>query len=90
MQIELPMFEDRPQVYRALCELWASEAFQERSRKHRNPGTASSTHTLGGDGYRRKAQRHVRNRFMLFRSNIQNCMILTSTYRQLMERYSVT
>lgn len=58
-QIGHPMFRDRPDVFRALCELWASEGFQERSKKNRNPGTANSMHTLGADGYRRKAQRHA-------------------------------
>ncbi|WVZ76615.1 hypothetical protein U9M48_024578 [Paspalum notatum var. saurae] len=46
-----------PGPYKALCDLRASEEFQERSRKHRNAGTKNATHKLGGDGYRRKAQR---------------------------------
>ncbi|WVZ52007.1 hypothetical protein U9M48_003103 [Paspalum notatum var. saurae] len=47
----------RPGPYKALCELWASEDFQERSKKHRNAGTKNASHTLGGDGYRQMAQR---------------------------------
>ncbi|WVZ96375.1 hypothetical protein U9M48_042026 [Paspalum notatum var. saurae] len=46
----------QPGPYKALCDLWASEEFQERSSKHRNAGTKNATHKLGGDGYRRKAQ----------------------------------
>ncbi|WVZ50860.1 hypothetical protein U9M48_002071 [Paspalum notatum var. saurae] len=52
-----PLFQDRPGPYKALCDLWASEGFQMRSKKHRNAGTKNATHKLGGDGYRRKAQR---------------------------------
>jgi len=58
-QIGHPMFEDRPQIFRVLCELWASEAFQELSRKKRNAGTGNSSHKFGADGYRRKAQRYA-------------------------------
>ncbi|WVZ52253.1 hypothetical protein U9M48_003332 [Paspalum notatum var. saurae] len=55
--ISHPLFEDQPGPYKAFCDLWASEEFQERSRKHRNVGTKNATHKLGGDGYSRKAQR---------------------------------
>ncbi|WVZ64289.1 hypothetical protein U9M48_013833, partial [Paspalum notatum var. saurae] len=55
--ISHPLFEDQPGPYKALCDLWASEEFQERSRKHRNAGTKNATHKLGGDRYCRKAQR---------------------------------
>ena len=66
MQISHPLFQDQPGPYKALCDLWASEAFQERSRKHRNEGTKNAGHKLGGDSYRRKAQRTVR---ILFHSS---------------------
>ncbi|WVZ77332.1 hypothetical protein U9M48_025211, partial [Paspalum notatum var. saurae] len=59
IQISHPLFEDQLGPYKALCDLWASEEFQERSRKHRNAGIKNATHKLGGDGYRRKAHRSV-------------------------------
>ena len=83
MQTGHPLFADQPSPYKALCEVWASEGFQERSKKYRNVGTKNATHTLGGDGYRRMAQRIVRNRFMFRPSTIRKYMILTSTYRPL-------
>ncbi|WVZ96937.1 hypothetical protein U9M48_042516 [Paspalum notatum var. saurae] len=52
-----PVFADQPGPYNALCEMWASKGFQDRSKKHRNVGTKNASHTLGGDGYRRIAQR---------------------------------
>ncbi|WVZ80127.1 hypothetical protein U9M48_027629 [Paspalum notatum var. saurae] len=54
--ISLPLFEDQPGPYKALCDLWASEEFQERSRKHRNAGTKNATHKLGGCDDRRVAE----------------------------------
>ncbi|WVZ53454.1 hypothetical protein U9M48_004394 [Paspalum notatum var. saurae] len=57
MQTGHPLFADQPVPFKALCELWASEGFQERSKKHRNVGTKDASHTLGGDEYRRMAQR---------------------------------
>jgi hypothetical protein len=83
MQITHPWFEDRPEVYRALCDLWASEHFQVRSRRARNSGTSSSSHTLGGNGYVRKAKRLVRYAFNFFHIHIPIYTILTSTYRKL-------
>ncbi|WVZ76664.1 hypothetical protein U9M48_024620 [Paspalum notatum var. saurae] len=48
---------DQPDSYKALYELWASEDFQERLKKYGNAGTKNASHTLGGDGYGRMAQR---------------------------------
>ncbi|WVZ51547.1 hypothetical protein U9M48_002684 [Paspalum notatum var. saurae] len=58
--ISHPLFEDQPGPYKALCDLWTSEEFQERSRKHRNVGTKNATHKLGGYGDRRvvECRRH--------------------------------
>ncbi|WVZ64263.1 hypothetical protein U9M48_013813 [Paspalum notatum var. saurae] len=50
--ISHPLFENQPGPYKELCDLWASEEFQERSRKHRNAGTKNATHKLGGCGDR--------------------------------------
>jgi hypothetical protein len=47
-------------VHRALCEQWASEEFQEKSKKKRNCATKGVNHTFGGDGYIRTAKRMVR------------------------------
>lgn len=60
MQVQLPWLEDRPDAYRALCVLWASEAFQEKSKKKRHCATKGVNHTFGGDGYIRTAKRMVR------------------------------
>ena len=62
VQVRLPGFEDRPNAYRALCEVWASPEFQEKSQRKRNSGTSSATHTFGGDGYVRLAKRMVTHR----------------------------
>jgi len=56
-QVQLPWLEDRPDAYRALCVLWASEAFQEKSKKKRHCATKGVNHTFGGDGYIRTAKR---------------------------------
>ena len=52
MQTGHPLFVDQPGPYKVLCEIWASEDFKERTKKHRNAGTKNASHTLRGDGYR--------------------------------------
>jgi hypothetical protein len=60
VQVQLPWLEDRPDAYRALCRLWASEEFQAKSMKKRNSANKGGKHTFGGDGYIRTAKRMVR------------------------------
>ncbi|WVZ84723.1 hypothetical protein U9M48_031716 [Paspalum notatum var. saurae] len=50
-QIRHPLFEDQPGPYKALCELWASEDFQERSKRHRNEEYGKEMCRRYGDKY---------------------------------------
>jgi hypothetical protein len=39
------------EAYHALCELWASPEYQEKSVKKRKSGAVSRTLAFGADGY---------------------------------------
>jgi hypothetical protein len=47
------------EAYRALCELWASLEYQEKSAKNRKSGSVFGTHAFGADGYVYMGQRMV-------------------------------
>jgi hypothetical protein len=40
-----------PDAYQALCELWASPEYQEKSAMKRKSTELTGTHAFGADGY---------------------------------------
>jgi hypothetical protein len=62
VQVSIAWLKDRPEVYRALCKLWASKEFIAKSMKAREcRGTGGPPgHTYGPDGHVHTGQRMVR------------------------------
>ena len=61
MQVSISWLLDRPEAYRALCRLWASEEFIAKSKRAREcRGTSGPGHTYGPDGHLRLSKRMVR------------------------------
>jgi hypothetical protein len=58
VQVSITWLKDRPEAYRALCKLWASEEFIAKSMKAREcRGTCGPPgHTYGPDGHARTCQ----------------------------------
>jgi hypothetical protein len=44
---ELPGYEGRPDAYQALCYLWDSKEFQQKSQKEKNYRVKSGKYTFG-------------------------------------------
>jgi hypothetical protein len=80
VQVFIAWLKDRPEVYRALCKLWASEEFIAKSMKGREcRGTGGPPgHTCGPDGHVCIGQRMVRKMVTLMYSHF---FILTHTHR---------
>jgi hypothetical protein len=74
--------KDRPEAYRALCKLWASEEFiakSMRAREHRGIG-GPPAHMYGPDGHVRTDQQMVRN--IITKNTFTLCFfLLTHTHR---------
>jgi hypothetical protein len=47
------------EAYQAICEIWASPEYQEKSAKKRKSGEFTGTHTFGVNGYICMGQRMV-------------------------------
>jgi hypothetical protein len=62
VQVSIPWLKDRPEAYRALCKLWASEEFITKSIKAQECRGAGGppAHTYGPDGHVCTDQRMVR------------------------------
>jgi hypothetical protein len=62
VQVSIAWLKDRPEVYRALCKLWANKEFIAKSMKAREcRGTGGPPgHTYGPDGHVHIGQRMVR------------------------------
>jgi hypothetical protein len=59
VQVILPGYESMIEAYQALCELWASPEYHEKSAKKWKSGAVSRTHVFGAHGYVRTGQRMV-------------------------------
>jgi hypothetical protein len=59
VSIQLLGFESMIEAYQALCELWASLEYQEKSQKKRKSRVYSGKHNFGGDEYVFMGQRMV-------------------------------
>lgn len=66
MEVTLPWMEHRPQAYKALCEIWASPEWIEKSNRNRHRQRHQQdedddevvvNHTYGADGHIRLAKR---------------------------------
>jgi hypothetical protein len=62
VSIQLLGFESITEAYQALCELWASPEYQEKSQNKRKSRVCSGKHTFGGDRYVHMGQRMVTHR----------------------------
>jgi hypothetical protein len=62
VQVSIAWLKDRPEVYQALCKLWASKEFIAKSMKAREcRGTGGPPgHMYGPDGHVHTCQRMVR------------------------------
>jgi hypothetical protein len=63
VQVSIAWLKDRPEVYRSICKLWASEEFiakSMRARQCRGIG-GPAVHMYGPDGHVRTGQWMVRN-----------------------------
>ncbi|XP_035820959.1 uncharacterized protein [Zea mays] len=56
-KVVVPWMSNRPEAYAAWCGVWASEAFQQKSKSHRDNRGTMPNHTFGGDNFTRKAKR---------------------------------
>jgi hypothetical protein len=57
VQVSVPWMKDRPEAYRALCKIWASEEFIAKSMKCRESiDSGGSGHTYGPDGHVRMSK----------------------------------
>jgi hypothetical protein len=68
MQVTLPWMEHRSHSYKALCEIWASPEWIEKSNRNRHRQSHQQdedddevvvNHTYGADGHIRLAKRMV-------------------------------
>lgn len=58
-QVTPKWMEEQQEAYKALCRLWASEEWIERSKSKRGNRGKEPGHNYGGDGHLRKARRMV-------------------------------
>ena len=70
MKVVVPWMSNRPEAYAAWCGVWASEAFQQKSKSHRDNRDTMPNHTFGGDNFTRKAKRLVRKLTNMLRCHI--------------------
>jgi hypothetical protein len=71
------------EAYQALCELFASPEYQEKSAKKKWPVEVSGTHAFGTNGYICMGQRMVNSHIYFFHKHIYNDMLLIATCRKL-------
>jgi hypothetical protein len=81
VHVSITWLKDRPEAYRVLCKLWASEEFIAKSmRALECRGTGRSGHTNGPDGHVRMGQLMVRKIITKMHSHFI-FFLLTHTHR---------